>query len=320
MVAPLGDVDARTVRLRRRFVAIGLVAATIAGVVGYLLGRRATRPLSRLRGDAGRIDDADPTSWTVDSTYGSPEVDDVAEALNSGLARLVDESARRAEALDAARAFASSATHELRTPLQSALTNVDIARSPLADVDDRRQALDLAHEQLRRMADGLSAVRALADAEFADLNWFAPSDLGEIVEAAVADEVRRVADDGSAVRVDAVPGPLVPVWRDGVRLAVANIVRNALVHARGNGAVDVRVSVAGSTVTVDDDGPGIAPTDRERLLQRFERGGPTAGSGLGLAIAAQIARAHGGHVAIEDSPSGGARVVLCLGADDRPIA
>ena len=71
------------------------------------------------------------------------------------------------------------------------------------------------------------------------------------------------------------------------------------------------MSVAGSTVTVDDNGPGVPPADRQRVLERFERGGGQ-GSGLGLAIAQQVALAHGGSVTIESSPLGGARVVLSL--------
>ncbi len=71
------------------------------------------------------------------------------------------------------------------------------------------------------------------------------------------------------------------------------------------------VSVAGSTVTVDDNGPGVPEVDRQRVLERFERGAGS-GSGLGLAIAQQVAIAHGGSVTIGDSPLGGARVVLTL--------
>jgi signal transduction histidine kinase len=100
-----------------------------------------------------------------------------------------------------------------------------------------------------------------------------------------------------------------------VRLAVANVVRNALDHARfaDGSPPGVRVAVSAATVIVDDDGPGIAVDDRDRVLRRFERGGHSSGSGLGLAIARQIAVAHGGEVVISESPTGGARIEMRFG-------
>jgi len=65
-------------------------------------------------------------------------------------------------------------------------------------------------------------------------------------------------------------------------------------------------------IHVDDNGPGIAPADRARVVERFERGSRAPGSGLGLAIARQVAMAHGGSLAIDDSPLGGARLTLRL--------
>jgi two-component system, OmpR family, sensor histidine kinase PrrB len=311
LVAPLGDVDARAMQLRRRVIIVIMLTSVAAGLVGYLLGLIATRPLTALRRDTGRIEDAEPSTWRVGTTYGSTEVDEVAAALNENLQRLADETSRRGAALDAARAFAASATHELRTPLQGALTNLDIARSGRIADSERTEVLGLANEQLQRMAASLSAVRALADAEFADPSWFDQIDLADVADAAVADEHRRAP--GAIIDVEATPPTTLVAWRDGVRLAVANIVRNALIHGvPADGAVQhIVVSVAGATVTVDDNGPGVPTADRQRVLQRFEHGGGH-GSGLGLAIALQVAIAHGGTVTIGASPFGGARVELTL--------
>jgi two-component system sensor histidine kinase PrrB len=313
LVAPLGDVDARSDELRRRALLIGLITVALAGSIGYLLGRRASRPLSALRDDADRWDDRDPATWAVAEEYGSPEVDDVAGALNTSLSRLGEESGRRETALDAARAFAASATHELRTPLQSALTNVDIARSPLVDAAGRGEAIDLAHLQLQRLASGLAAVRALADAEFAQPSWFVPLDLAALVASVVDDEARR-----SGIEIEYEPPSetvVVTAWEDGARLAISNLIRNALVHGGGDDGSDdgpVRVAVDGASVVVDDSGPGIPVTDRDRVVRRFERGSTSSGSGLGLAIAHQVALAHGGGLAIGRSPVGGARVTIAF--------
>jgi two-component system sensor histidine kinase PrrB len=318
LAEPLGDVDAEVRALRRRLVVAGLVVAFAAGLVGWLLGGLATRPLTSLRRDAGSLRDDDPSTWRVGERYGSPEVDDVAEALNANLRRLADETVERRHALEAARAFAASASHELRTPLQGALMNLDIARSERAGEAARTEAVSLAHGQVQRMAASLAAVRTLADAEFADPAWFEPVDLAELAEAVAADERRRSPEAIVDVVVDVVvdvaadgAAAMRPLWREGVHLAVGNVVRNALVHGHRPGRVQhVRVTVDGASVVVDDDGHGVPEEERERVLGRFEKGAGSGGSGLGLAIAREVAAAHGGSVEITDSPLGGARVTL----------
>ena len=208
--------------------------------------------------------------------------------------------------------FAASATHELRTPLQGALTNLDIARSGRIDESDRAEVLGLANDQLQRMATALSAVRALADAEFADRSWFDEVDLADVAEAAVADERRRAPL--AMIEIDSTPSTTVIAWRDGVRLAIANLVRNALLHGvpADGAAQTVRVSVVGSTVTVEDNGPGIPVADRQRVLATFRaRRWARVRSRPGH-------RATGGHRprrfcdGSERAPLGGASVVLAL--------
>jgi two-component system, OmpR family, sensor histidine kinase PrrB len=319
LAEPLGDVDAEVRRLRRRLAFAGIVVSLAAGLTGWLLGRLATRPLTALRRDAGALRTDQPDTWRLSERYGSPEVDDVAGALNASLHRLADATTEREHALAAARAFAASASHELRSPLQSALTNLDIARSDRAAAGMRLEAIELARGQVQRMASSLGAVRALADAEYADPTWFEPidaGDLADLVEGIVADERRRVPDATIEVIVDMADtdaGPASSMWRHGVQLAVANVVRNALSHGRHpDRPAHVRVNVSGGSIAVDDSGPGVAPADRERLLERFEKGAASAGSGLGLAIAHEVAKAHGGAVAITDSPTGGARVTVTL--------
>ena len=97
-------------------------------------------------------------------------------------------------------------------------------------------------------------------------------------------------------------------------MAVANLVRNAVLHGRpGDGGPGrLAVAVGATTVTVDDAGPGIPPAERARVLERFERGPNHGGTGLGLTIARQVALAHGGSLTIGDSPLGGARLTLTL--------
>ncbi len=104
-------------------------------------------------------------------------------------------------------------------------------------------------------------------------------------------------------------------WPEGLRVLIDNLLENALRHGRRpDGSVEVTVSAADGRVrlTVDDDGPGIRPEERERVFERFTRGSRarSPGSGLGLALVAQQAALHGGTAVIGDAPSGGARVTV----------
>ena len=162
------------------------------------------------------------------------------------------------------------------------------------------------------MAASLAAVRALTDAELADPTWFETLDLAELVDAVVAERRGEIAPRTSTV--DAGADVVIEGWADGLRLAIANIVRNALVHGRpaDGSPARVRVEVSDLGVVVDDNGPGVPDALRALILERFERGeSDQPGSGLGLALAAQVARAHGGDVTVGTSPLGRWRVRTC---------
>jgi two-component system sensor histidine kinase TctE len=107
-----------------------------------------------------------------------------------------------------------------------------------------------------------------------------------------------------------------PVQGDAflLREAMANLVHNAIEYSQRGGRVTVRTGRNGrrSFIEVEDDGPGIAPHERERVLERFYRvpGTPGTGSGLGLAIVREIAAGHGGAVSLANNGVKGCRVAL----------
>jgi two-component system sensor histidine kinase PrrB len=310
LAAPLGDVDARARTLRRNSAFAALVVAMIAGLAGWLFGRRAARPLTLLRDDAARLEREPATAWSVGTHYGTPEVDDVATTLNATFAELGAAIARRDEALESARSFAASASHELRTPLQSATSSLDIARRDPSTGDE---AISTARHELHRMATTLGALAALAEADLADPSWFQPTDVVDVVDSVVAGATRA---NGVEVRQVGAERALADVWADGIRLAVENLVRNARTHgARPDGAghVVVTVEVDPVRIVVDDDGPGFGAGDRTELFSPFVRGEtPVAGSGLGLAFVDRVARVHGGSARIGTSEWGGGRVEMLL--------
>jgi two-component system sensor histidine kinase PrrB len=320
---PLGAVQQRIRDSRRRVIVGGFVAAIGAGVIGWLFGRRAARPLTRLQHDAAALGGAQRLA--VADRYGTPEVDDVAAALNAGLSDLGEAIERREQALAAARDFAASATHELRTPLQSAMTNLDVALAaePGHAAGPAAGPVAVARSELARMAVSLTTVQALSQADLAQPQWFEQMDVDALAD--LADEVTSRSSTTSTIELvvdQSGSEATFAVWPDGVRLALDNVLRNALTHGRpvdgSPGHVVVRIVVDATTaapsIVVDDDGPGIDTDDRVRVMAPFERGPTTTpGSGLGLAVVDRVARAHSGGVTVGSSPLGGTSIEITLG-------
>jgi signal transduction histidine kinase len=262
---------------------------------------RALRPLERLRTSAARVSTTQDLSARLDAGGGPDEIDDVAGALNAMLARLE-------ASLGAARRFTADAGHELRTPLTSLRANLaTLARDDLAPPERARVAEETAGAQ-DRLTALLDALQALARGDAGVAAHHTPLDLADLADAALADARRR--HPASTFALDAPPEAPVTGDPAGLRSALDNLLENAARH----GAHRVRATVEPGRITVDDDGPGIPLADRERVFARFARGrrATAPGSGLGLAIVAQQAELHGGRAYAEESPLGGARLVLEL--------
>lgn len=321
-VEPLGDVDALLRTLRRRVVVFGAGSAGLVAALGLIAGRRAARPLTHLAGQARDIGQHPAADWRVDVDTTTPEIEEIAGALNHSLGELAVASRRREEALDASRSFASAASHELRTPLQSAMIDLDIALGlgggeAHLDGDDESSGHHVAQARaaLNRMRVALAAVRQLSEVDLVDERAFTEADLADVVDEAVALAAVEAAE--VEITQGGVERCRRSVWVDGLRLAIENLLRNALRHGRPADGSLARITVAlaaDGSITVDDNGPGFPDADRERLTQPFERG-PTSGSGsgLGLAFANRVAVLHGGSLHLDDAPGGGARVTLALG-------
>jgi len=310
------DSSRRTISfVRLRIVRNGVFALGIAALLGWAFGAAALRPLARLQAAAGRV--AVTRDLGVRVPAGGPEeVAALAATLNDMLRRLEASAATTRAALESSRSFAAAAGHELRTPLTSIHANLDVLRAnPDLGAVERGRVLHDVAEQQQRVVALLDALQALAAGDAAADRARDRLDLGDLVDAEVHALQQRhtavavqVRDGGDPVEVEAL--------RDGLELAVRNLLENAAVHGGGKIAVALERDAAVVRVIVDDDGPGIPEADRARVLGRFVRGsgarGP--GSGLGLALVDQQARLHGGRVGIGSSPLGGARVTLTLPA------
>ena len=301
-------ISARAASLRTTVIWTTLAGLAIALVATLLVTRRALRPLKVLARKTARISDAEDLGVRVQAPGQPREVAALAGELDGMLARLDNTIAAREQALLAARRFAADAGHELRTPLQSIRSNLDIARSSDASPDEQQFALAVATQQSERMNRLVDGLQSLARGEAGLVKCGAQVDLGDIADSAVY--VTRTRHPDLSIDVDLPEsGPTVLGDGDGLWRVIENLLENAARHGRPGGHITMQVAPlnGGAEILVDDDGPGIPPAERERVMRRFQRGpGATAaGSGLGLAIVEAEAHRHGGRLSLGTSELGG---------------
>jgi two-component system, OmpR family, sensor histidine kinase MprB len=306
LVRSLAEVDDALGRLTGWLAVIGAVAALLAGGLALLLADRLTRPVRRLT-DAAEEVAATQQLTTRIAPEGADELARLGRSFDAMLASL--EEARQAQTQ-----LVADASHELRTPLTSLRTNIDLLRSGarLPADDHRRLLADLGEqlEEFGRLVDGL--------VELARGEQPPTAPTAVRLDELVADVARAVGRDHPEAELDLVLAAWTVV---GDRVRLERAVRNLLVNAVVHGGGDVAVTVTDGALRVRDHGPGIAETDRPRVLARFYRS-PEArsrpGSGLGLAIVDQVARTHGGAVRLEPADGGGTVAVLTLAS--APVA
>ena len=290
----------------RAVLPVALLAPVLMLIVWWVVGR-AIGPIERVRRQvaARRPDDLAPLP-----TAGLPaEVRPLVGEMNGLLTRLSD-------AWDALTHFTADAAHELRSPLAALrLQAQSLQRAP----DDATRAIATERllagiDRATRLVEQLLALaRQEGAGEGAEL---VSLDLTALARNALADAEPEAARHAIALTLDA-PTAHVVLRADEAALAVLlrNLLGNALRHTPPGGQVRVGVREEASVIdlTVEDSGPGIAPDERARVVDRFYRvpGTPGHGSGLGLAIVRAIAERHGAALTLDASPTlGGLRVML----------
>ena len=289
---PLEQVhDAVETVFRLAIVGIPLLVL-ITGAVTYLAAGRALRPVEAIR---ARVATTRDPSVRVPVPPARDEVGRLAETMNEMLARL-----QAGQAVQ--RRFVADASHELRSPLATIATGLELLSRGDAD-RDTVTALRGETERLGRLVD---ALLLLARADESGLRpRFEDVDLDEVAEAERLRPAGRIVPriEASHVRVVGDRGQLAQVVR--------NLVDNACRHARSTVVVSVRREDMIAVLDVADDGPGVPLDQRTRVFERFvrlddARARADGGAGLGLAIVAEVVAAHGGTVDVVDSPLGGA--------------
>ena len=270
-------------------------ALPLLGVFVWLTVRRALAPLERLGSEVGarRAGDFAPLA-----AQGAPsEVAPLVESLN-GLFQRLD------RLLESERRFTADAAHELRTPLAALKTQAQVARGASDDAA-RAHALDgviAGCDRAARLVDQLLTLARLDPAEAGrpaercDIAALARRVVAELAPAALA---RRIEIELAGAESAPVRG-----HGDLLEVLLRNLVDNAVRYSPEGTTIEVRVGAA--SLSVSDEGPGVAPAEREKLGRRFFRilGSGQSGSGLGLSIVRRIAEIHGARLAFADGPGG----------------
>ena len=308
---PLTDVTDTLRRLVRIEVLVTVAVLVALGALAWWVVRLGLRPLERMEETAGAIAGGD-LSRRVEPADPSTEVGRLGVALNAMLERIEGAFAERQASEDRLRRFVADASHELRTPLTSVQGYAELFRRGAADDPEAlRNAMRRIEEEGARMSGLVDELALLARLDQRRPLEREPVDLAAVARAAV--DGARAADPDRPIELEAVEA--VPVLGDGGRLrqVADNLLSNARLHTPTGTPVRVRVRADGAeaVLEVEDDGPGIAPEDAERIFERFYRAEGSrsrefGGAGLGLSIVDAVARAHGGTARFAPAPGGGA--------------
>lgn len=290
------------------------VALLCAGGGGWILARRALKPVDRMTETARKIG-AGQLNERLELAGTEDELDRLAETLNGMLGRLYDAFAEM-------RQFTADASHELQTPLTILRGEIEVALRSQRSPEEYAETLKSALEEIERISRIVEGLLLLARADAGVLRMDSqPVDLVRLVEE-VLGQTALLAGKRS---IGLIMGNMEPLEVTGdhvhLRRLLLNLVDNGIKYTPPGGTVKVSIERKDDAVilSVRDTGPGIPPEEQEKVFQRFfrsqeARSAGQGGSGLGLSIAKSIAEAHGGKLELESTPGEGSilRVFLPL--------
>jgi signal transduction histidine kinase len=292
---PVGDVLATRTALRNALLItfpllLGALAVIAWRVIGWTL-----RPVEQLRAGAEQISRTRRISGPAGrERLPVPAAADEIRALAVTLNEMLD---RLAEAYERQRSFVADAAHELRSPLASIQTQLEVAQR-LGEGGTLPADLIVDVKRLSGLAEDLLLL-ARADAHSRPPAQLSSVDARDLV----AEMARAYADARVPVSLVASEPVMIMVDGEELRRAVGNLVDNAVRHAHTRVEMAACVDHDQAVISVSDDGPGIPPADRERVFERFTRlddarQRSSGGAGLGLAIVRELSTRAGGAVAL----------------------
>jgi signal transduction histidine kinase len=304
-VVPTQELDSTLTTLATVLAVFALLTTVGGAVIGRAAAARTVAPLDRIATAAARI--AAGQMGTRLPATSDPDLAVIVGSFNT-MVEALDERIRR----DAR--FAADVSHELRSPVTTLMTSVEVLAAGEDELPERsRQSIALVENEVRRLHRSLEHLLELGrlDAGVA-VREAVLLDPRELVTHALAQTNRAVPVRGEAPTGQAA---LVRADKQLLHRALVNLFDNADLHGGGLAAVAVDVVDDQVLVSVVDHGRGVPSEDRERVFERFARSGARGsrqGTGLGLSLVAETARAHGGVVWCEGTTGGGATFVLRL--------
>ncbi len=297
--------------LRRTFTSVGAAALLLSLVIGTVLAWRATRPLRLVSDTARRILETGDLAARVPGPLGTGELATLVLQLNT----LLDKNAAHVRVL---RETLDNLAHDLRTPLTRLRGTAELAMQDSGDPAEARAALADCVNESDRVLHLLEALLDISAAEAGALKLNRDQlDVRALTERA-ADLYSEVAEEKRITVTLDQPAP-VELNADAIRLgqAVNNLLDNALKYtpAGGRVAIAARTESGAAIITISDNGPGVPAAEREAIFRRLYRGDASRsqrGLGLGLSLVKAIIESHGGTIAIDDAPGGGARFTVRL--------
>ena len=309
LAQPLTEVDSLLSRLRLILALLDLAGIAIAALLGRLVAGAAVLPLKRLTQAAEHVALTQDLSGRIKSV-GQDEIGRLARSFNA----MLDALERSIGALDASvhaqRQLVADASHELRTPVTSLRTNIEILQqAENMELSDRRAMLGDVVEQIEELTLLINDLIELARGE----EPFAAAEDVRL-DVLVSEVVERALRHTPAARFDVTLQPtIVPGVPARLERAITNLIDNAVKYSPPDEPVEIALN--GEELTVRDHGPGISDADLPHVFDRFYRGAEARGrpgSGLGLAIVRQVVEQQGGRVDAERATGGGTLMRLCL--------
>jgi len=299
--------------LLRNYSIIGISCLFVLGGVSiYLLSRKMLKPVDRVSSLAARISS---TNLKERINYAGPddEIKRLADTFDGMLSRLEN-------AFESQKQFVQDASHELRTPIAIAQTNIEVLEmDDKATIKDYERLKNILKMSLERMSTLSEKLLLLSEGKQGQTNW-STIDLEPLLNEITAEFKTRASEKNINLEL-VMTGESITVSGDAFRLkqVFVNLIDNAVKYNNPGGEVKVSSQVDDIQIVVEikDNGIGISQADQQRIFERFyridkSRSRTQGGSGLGLAIVKKIVDEHSGTVSVESAPGEGSTFRVTL--------